>query len=571
MLHDSRNWERRDSDEFSFIPGTTDDHSFTESVLNSVEKRLRPISVPAIEKILTPVIEKEDQHEGSDEEEDTNVVIVSASSTLDRQTRRRAHSLTKSNSSNGFDDVEDDDKQNADNVFHSSTSSNVSESVRRLFLSSQSEGNIVQAVEKENNKETEAGKHGTSFESGILKFIVEDDGRTSTTESCESLDYKPFQSSDVQTLLFSASQPTYFPNSGSVPARSLPRNFYRPPMPLLPMRQMSEGQIKPIKSPNFMVGSPPLMSPVSVDKSTSIPSSSRGSFSEGFLEELTEDSIKHGGVKTECVSNKKVKELEQRDHVKYRDKASSHSKVDSGTEDNRISNTSVDEDIPLPDESPIVVKSQNLRRKLTASRDSGLSDSPDSFVDICSSSPSHSINSRVLADKLTQLDTKDNTITSRQKPHPSPLINEQRTQYKTTPTRSSSASNVTTPRKSSRVTRHVMRVMKITPSFDMENNKPSSLFSPAGADNESTLHEERLRMISPEAITSPVSDWNMKRSKSHAEGAFPQLTDEIEDDETLVGDLMISEAKTNRKISRVSMTTQGLPERSALSKSLDKL
>jgi hypothetical protein len=468
--------------------------------------------VPSTEKTLTPLMEKEDHLSHSDNDEDEgsiDILNVLEDNAIGIHTMRRQRTHSLSN---------DEDIDKVDNVFHSRGPSDTNETARNFFLSCRSEENLTHnSYQKKQRREVDSTLTDASFESTIMKCLDED-GRHSV-DSFDSQEYKPFESANVQALLL-PSRRTYSSKTETIPARSLPRNFYRPP--LLPMpRQMSEGQIKQVKSPHFTVGSPPLMSPVSttsVEKSLSVPSS-RGSISESYLEDF----------------DKKQKK------VICEEKSLNH-KADSGSEDNnRISGTSADEDVH--DEFPVInLPKQSFKIKLTASRDSGLSDSPDPFVDICSS-PNNNMNS-VLAVKLAQLDKENN-----QKLHQSPLVNEQR---KDVAVQKKNNNIEQEPINPSRVARHVMRVMKITPTKG-EKNPP--LLSP---ENEINLPDERLRMVSPDAVISQASsnDWNLKRSKSHAEGTFNRAFDDRDDEECrthLISDLIMSKGKNSQKISPDSL------------------
>ena len=572
LLHDSRNWQDHSGSEV--LPGSaTDVEGFAESVFNSIDKRfLHPyhaVSMPAMEKILTPVMEKEDY--ATDEEPD-DPIMYSACNTLDyHHTRRRAQSLTKSTIV-GFN--ADDDKGESDAVFHSRTPSNVSDASHRAY--SRSEDNLLQIdnldspVTKENQR--------LSFESNILKYVQEENDKRHSTESLDSQEYKPFQSPDVQALLLpssTASSPGYFPRSveGSKPVQSLPRNFQCPPVPSLPLRQMSEGYIKPVKSPHFSIGSPPLASPtslISADKS----GSSRGSFSEHFLydsAEVDEQRVGKKEVMLKRTRGEKKVEYEGRDRssqLVIRYQRGREKTADSGIEDppNFNSVASVEEeDIPLPDNSPMMgVAKFAPTHRFSTSRDSGLSDSPDPFVEIAS--PTHTLSSKVLVDKLSQI-AKDQTK------HPSPLIKEQKTTTKKDATLTNnraplikSQSTAISPK--TRVTHHIMKVMKAS-SLDFD---PSSSFQ--FSENDSTLPEQRLRMVSPDRLISPTDYptdvWNMKRSKSLAEGtAFAHNSEVTEEEHTRMGELIISEAK----IGQQKTSSQGLKKGMDrdLSKSLEIL
>ena len=571
LLNDSRNWQ--DHSRSEILPGSTE--GFAESVFNSIDRRLlhpyHAISVPAMEKILTPVMEKEDY--ATDEEFD-EPIMYSACNTLDyHHTRRRAQSLTKSSSA-GFN--EDDDKGDSDAVFHSRTPSNVSDTSRRGYLGSRSEDNLLQIDNLDSPIVKEPQR--LSFESNILKYVQEENDERCSTESLDSQEYKPFQSPDVQALLLpssTASSPGFFPRSvEGKPVQSLPRNFHRPPVPSLPLRQMSEGYIKPMKSPHFSVGSPPLASPsslISADKS----GSSRGSFSEHFLYDTAEVDEHRVGKKEMMLKktrgDRKV-EYEGRgdksSQLVIRHQRGREKTADSGIEDppNFNSVASVEEeDIPLPDNSPMIgVPKLPPTHRFSTSRDSGLSDSPDPFVEIAS--PSHTLSSKVLVDKLSQIATD-------QTKHPSPLIKEQKTTTKKEATLTNdrapfnkSQSTAVSPK--TRVTHHIMQVMKAS-SLDFD---PSSRFQ--FSENDSTLPEQRLRMVSPDRLISPTDYsadiWNMKRSKSLAEGtAFAHNSEETEEEHTRMGELIISEAKIGQPKTSSQGFKKGMDR--DLSKSLEIL
>ena len=177
------------------------------------------------------------------------------------------------------------------------------------------------------------------------------------------------------------------------------------------MRQMSEGHIavtKLVKSPHyFTIGSPPLSSPISIDKSMSVPSSSRGSFSEGFMEELSEvqeeETLRERRGSVEEHDEKVTLRYDGNKNDTKSGQALSSSCPPSVRNSKRISCESTDEELPLPDESPSVgmARGNPFKLRLATSRDSGLSDSPDPQGDADSSSSSSSphhgmISSRVL-------------------------------------------------------------------------------------------------------------------------------------------------------------------------------
>ena len=617
LIHDSRKWTYKyeGGSEEPSLPGTSDDHSFSDSVFDSIKRRLRPhSSAVTMEKTLAPLLEKEDLQDDGGDMGAASLPNSEGGSIPAMASRRRAHSLTKNMLTGKVEEEEEEEeedegeemKRSCDNVFRKSNLDTNIGPVRRLFLS---ESNLLQAIDPKLNYDEGSNSESstmadrpllkedssTSFESGILKLVnypTSDDPRS--PESMESsLEYKPFQSPDVQALLLSSSSThprAMFQRDSETtpPARSLPRNFHRQPPTLPPMRQMSEGHIavgKGGKSPHFMVGSPPLSSPISIDKSMSVPSSSRGSFSEGFMEELSEVQEeetarerrgKEGGDKREGGQ-------ESDEKVLYRTEGTtsdpnppqpqSSSCPSSVRNSKRISCESTDEELPLPDGSPSVgvVKGNPFKLHLASSRDSGLSDSPDPVTDAdsSSSSPHHGmISSRILLDKLSQLEPRQH------KPHPSPLVNAN------TPPKGSGDSihipgRYRPHQKKSRVTRHVMRVMK---SLDLDD---PPILSPdlGGANSRDPTHpDERLRMISPDSVCSPSSDvaggdWSLRRSKSHAEGVYPHSLEEEgeegEGDRIVGGGFIISEGKVGRR--RTSRQLSKNNEDRGLSKSIDTL
>ena len=527
--------------------------------------------------------------------------------------RRRAQSLTRNMLTTRLEEeveeeeeVLDEIKGSCDNVFRK-TNLDLGP-VRRLFLS---EGNLLQAASSDTKLSTSEDDNtmtshssllkedsNASFESGILKLVnspTNDDPRS--PDSLEgSLEYKPFQSPDVQALLLPSHPhpPSHRDNEATPPVRSLPRNFHRQPPSLPPVRQMSEGHIavtKSVKSPHyFTIGSPPLSSPISIDKSMSVPSSSRGSFSEGFMEELSEvqeeETLRERRGKEEK-STVSVEEHDEKVTLRYdgnkndtkSGQALSSSCPPSVRNSKHISCESTDEELPLPDESPSVgmARGNPFKLRLATSRDSGLSDSPDPQGDADSSSSSSSphhgmISSRVLLDKLSQLEPRQH------KPHPSPLVNASTPPKQTTDSvQSGSTTRHHRPhQKKSRVTRHVMRVMK---SLDLDDPPILSPELAGGGGRDSAHREERLRMISPENICSPSEeekgggDWSLRRSKSHAEGVYPHLLEEeeeeVEDGKIVGGGFIISEGKIGRR--RGSKHLPNNNDDRGLSKSIDTL
>lgn len=504
---------------------------------------------------MTPLLEKETSIDKEDEEGEEPT----------HQGRRRTQSLSKTTPTNN------QDNSCYDNVFgsHQNERQDIADPVRRLFSSS--EDNLLSETQNGRGQQNHASSSSKTFEDGILKLVASD---ASLSSSIDSGEYKPFQSTNVQALLLPPSHATpTSSNNNEIPARSLPRDFRRTPPSLPPVRQLSEGQIhvaRPaLKTASFLVGSPPpISSPLSFKSSLSVPSSSRGSFSEGFLEE--ELSRCGGTDETPPTSNTSTAERVKTNNTDDKSLSNGSKTSTLSVKSNyRISGGSTDEDlpidIPLPDESPHpsgggVVKSS--RSLIVGSRDSGLSDSPDPFVDFGSSSSHSIISSRVLVDKLTALDKESKAGST--KPHP--LIN------KTTPTRPAPVKRQKTVPHKPRVTKHVMRVMK---SLDLDDRAPPILSPPSDGD---PLPEERLRMISPDVIFSPSDeeggvvggDWSMRRSKSHGESVYSTVKDESlgEQDTRQLRDLIISETKVGRRVSKVSL---GFTSGKEFSKSLDDI
>ena len=558
-MTDSRHWQ--ELNDKANLPGCIDDN-FVQSILTTVEQRwTRPNSgsVPMLDKVLTPVIEMKDDNQDNSSEESGEVRILpaSASNTIERpHERRRAHSLTKS-SSTGYGEELDSVGGESD-VFHSRTGSNASSNgdpnstppTSRLGPNFVSEDNLLQQT----NRKVSNGRNTGS--NGIAKVKVQEDKELFSefnpqdqqilSDSNDSLKYDPFESPDVQALI-------------AVSKSTHPHTFPRPANLSLPTRQMSEGDIKPHR-PVFSIGSPPLDSPISlrsIDKSISM-ASSQGSFSEGFSEEVLSADVSslrrfiplgngvEGGEGTS-----QSEEPGEMPHIRKR-RGREKAAADSGIGDPTSMNG---EEIPLPDDSPTTGSSKlhSLKHKHSLSRDSGLSDSPDPLVDL-SSSPSHGINSRVLTDKLTQ---------EMKKTQLSPLINRNRVSKPSDLSDNVKKfqelvlkENVSKPRPQ-RLTRHVMKVMKITPSFDSENStsSPPPLLSPDSGDGDQSMQVQRLRMASPDELIIPSDrqlGFPMKRSVSQGE-VLKSATEDIDDaleEETRVGGLIISEANARRRNSR---------------------
>ena len=473
---------------------------------------------------------RDDMQQGDElSDEGTEILILTASesNTLERQfnQRRRTQSLTKS-SSTGFG--EESDSVVESDVFHSRTASNASSSNCEpgLYMASRSEDNLSSSYNNETNK----------VENDFLKFVNECSLEGRLSDSNDSLKYSPFESPDVQALL-KPSKPHPI---------SLPNTYPRPTKTSLPpTRQMSEGEIK--QRMIFQIGSPPLDSPISfrsIDKSISL-ASSQETFSEGIVEDILSPSDPFTSKRLMKQNSAKQEEHDSDITEEFNDK---DTEKQLAKEKNRP--MSID-DIPLPDDSPVISNSKLMKyhhHKHSLSRDSGLSDSPDPFVDL-SSSPSHAVNSNVLTDRLAQV-----TKTQQQM---SPLVNRNQVPKQDQLSDNTkrfqellqNTSTGTKPRPQ-RLTKHVVKVMRITPSFDSED-----LLSPPSTDGEQ-VNVQRLRMASPDELFNPMDKQiglSMKRSLSHGE-VLKSGEDEIMDtmdDKTRVGDLIISEAKVKRhKISR---------------------
>ncbi len=520
LLTDSRHWQ--DSNERNSLPGSVPEN-FSESVFNSLDRRLRPHST--IEKVLTPVMEIKDDPQGEEDssEDGTEIRILSATdnNTLDRLYEpRRTQSFTKS-SSTGFG--EESDSIVDSEVFHSRTASNASSTCEPCL--SRSEDNLLQHSGKYNNS-------GEKPEHDFLKFVTECSLEERSSDSNDSLKYNPFDSPDVQALLKPSNKP---------PSHCSPHTYPRPNKALIhlqPTRQMSEEEIKHAK-PLFSVGSPPFdVSPVSfrsIDKSTSI-ASSQGSFSEGIVEDIS-DSFSSKRVSQQTIANEVKRNSLGKEETKV-------TQEESLTPNDRFSVNG--DDLLLPDNSPVMVNPRLLRNHHfhSMSRDSGLSDSPDPSIDL-SSSPLHTVNSSILTDRLNQ-------VTKAQQ---SPLVN--RNQVSSKPDTLSdnakkfqellaSATSSTKPRPQ-KLTKHVLRVMRITPSLDNED-----LLSPIAVEERDDI--QRLRMASPEELSVPNDKqlgFSMKRSYSQGEvlksGGDNVAMDTGEEGTRRVGELIISEARIGHK------------------------
>lgn len=500
---------------------------------------------------------KDDQpgDESSDDGTEIHILSVSENNTMERPyERRRTQSLTKS-SSTGFG--EESDSIAESDVFHSRTASNASSICEAgLYGSSRSEDNLLQ----HSNKYSNNGISGSKVENDFLKYTSELGLEERSSDSNESLKYNPFESPDVQALL-KPSKP---------PSTSLPHTYPRPSkaLPVQPTRQMSDGEIKPLK-PVFSVGSPPFDSPISfqsIDKSISM-ASSQGSFSEGIVEDMSSPSegfsskrsLRQGGGDG---GGREEQGADEKEHIKKEEPTEKEDNNDCSTtnttDDHRSSLLIHGDDIPLPDDSPVIVNPKLMRNhhKHSLSRDSGLSDSPDPFVDL-SSSPSHGINSNILTDRLSQM-TKTQL---------SPLVNRNQASKNTDKLPDNTkkfqellqTTTTTTKPRPQKLTKHVVRVMRITPSLDNDND---NIISPPATEdgernNSQSSEVQRLRMASPDELLNPSErqlGFSMKRSlsqgvvlKSDRDG----VTDDSEEIGTRrIGELIISEAKVGHMASR---------------------
>lgn len=617
LLTDSRYAEQQgnDEDDNNFLPGLVyDNRSFSESVLSTLDQRLYPPAnstlmpvPPAFESYLTPVQENsEDYRALSDDDEDVRIV-QSACNTLDRP-KRRTHSLTKSSSTGFAGDSESEVGIENDNVFGSRTSSNVSGTSRRLLLSSRSEDNLLkcpgESSSSSRGRET-CARVEDNFELEIRKLVEESpqDGRQSSDSGdSQPLEYKPFQSANVQALLLPEATPSrgYLTSSSSneetPPIRSLPRNFrHSSSQSCLQQgkasaRQNSEEQIR------FAVGSP-LISPVSLgsmDRNMSIVGSqgSEGFFSDSMptpesTPSWTNKTDHDGGSGTDSSkqiwtsgcevaknqpsqatpgsfpvdgNNKDLEDVLTRDQPQRSSVANDF--VDYPTSVNSVEEDT--DDIPLPDDSFSTSSPAHvLKRRFSASRDSGLSDSPDPSVDLCMS-PSHGLLSRILTDQLVppalqedkslqsplhQSTAASDVMKSRQG---SSLVDQQPLPPGTAQASNSSQSAVGTvaeERKHSvaqKPAQHVTRILKITPSLSLKlplGSSPASNTSPP---------IQRLRMVSPDQLPSPEDELDspMKRSKSLAEALAQDVHRKLEENQERVGELIVSHAIPSRRLSR---------------------
>ena len=541
MLTDSRHWIDC-NDNSTILPGCIEDN-FAESIIISLDKKfVRPHST--IEKVLTPVMELKDDaqlgDESSDEGTEIQILTVSDNNLLDKQCeRRRTQSLTKS-CSTGFG--EESDSIVESDVFHSRSASNASSNncETGMYMGSRSEDNLLQ-----HNGTCNYGGNGsimsTKAENDFLKFVNDCNLEGQSSDSTDSLKYSPFESPGVQALLKpSKPHPLSLPNTYPRPTKTS----------LTPIRQMSEGEIKPVR-PVLSIGSPPFDSPVSfrsIDKSISL-ASSQDNFSEGIVDDMSppSDSLKQSNMKQEEDSMELDGDKKDADNQFTEEK-------------NRPVSIVSTDDIPLPDDSPVISNSKLMRyhqHKHSLSRDSGLSDSPDPFVDL-SLSPFHAINSHVLTDKLTQVTKAQMSplVNRNQVSNPDQLPDNTKRFQELLQTTSTN----TKPRPQ-KLTKHVVRVMKITPSFD---SKDDNCLSPPDGDQ-----IQRLRMASPEELGNPsekeLGFHAMKRSLSQGhvlKSEHSEIIDEMEDGTRVAEGLYISKDNTKRYTSS---------HKSGLSRSLENL
>ena len=604
-------------DDNNILPGLiSDNRSFSESVLSTLEQRLYSPSnnlplPPAFESFLTPVQENSEDLRAHSEDDEEMRIVQSACNTLDRS-RRRTHSLTKSSSTNFPGDSESEVGIENDSVFHSRTASTVSGASRRLLLSSRSEENLLQRSGESNGNprgRATGPREMDNFELEIRKLVEEsfqDSRHSSDSGDSQPPDYKPFQSSNVQALLLSETTPgqSYLPSTASSevtgPNRSLPRNFrhhntssslqHGRACTTLPARGGSEGQIR------FAIGSP-LTSPVSLtstDRNMSTPGSQ---ISEGFFSESmpTPESTLNWTSKsdhTAASSTESSKQIWQtgshpadvqpnqvppegypgeRDKKDARDSpADDQPQTSSVTNDSveyRDSVNSVEEDaddIPLPDDSFSVSNPiQVVKRRFSASRDSGLSDSPDPSVELCLS-PGHSFSSRVLTEQLApptlqgdknlhsplhQSTAAGDVLKSGERSH---LVDENPPLPDTAQVCNSSQSTVGTASEerkhlvAQKPVQHVTRILKITPSLSRK------LPMPASSNDNTSPPLQRLRMVSPDELASPEDELNspMKRSRSLAEALTQDTNKRLNESEERVGELIVSHAIFGRRVSR---------------------
>ena len=620
LLTDSRCHEQfmNDEDDKNILPGLiSDNRSFSESVLSTLEQRLyspsNNLSVPpAFESYLTPVQENsEDFRTHSDDDEELRIV-QSACNTLDRP-RRRTHSLTKSSSTTGFaGDNESEVGIENDSVFHSRTASTVSGASRRLILSSRSEENLLNHSCESNGSPGGRGADASemdNFQLEMRKLMEEsfqDRRHSSDSGDSQPSDYKPFQSANVQALLLSESNPGQSYRTGSssngatLPNRSLPRNFRHPNTQYslqqgkasagLPPRGNSESQIR------FAIGSP-LTSPVSVastERNTSTPGSqaSEGFFSESmptpestlnwasksdhnaassadsskqtWQADSHSANIQPSQITPECCP-KETSKKDDEDGPANDQSQTLNAANDSEECRNSVNSVEEDaEDIPLPDESfSISNPTHVLKRRFSASRDSGLSDSPDPSVDLCLS-PGHTFSSKAIAEQLIPpalqgdknlhsplhqstaasdvLKSGQSSSTADKNPSPpdtAQVCNSSQSKVET-------ASEERKHLVAQKPVHHITRILKITPSLSMK------LPVAAASDGNASPPIQRLRMVSPDELASPEDELDspMKRSRSLAEALTRDIHKKLDEKEERVGELIVSHAITSRRLSR---------------------
>ena len=476
-------------------------------------------SVPALEKILTPVMEGDDLVIYSDDDDDeVNIISASLSSGNTTLERRRIHSLTKDDSL-GFGG--DTDELDHDNVFHSRTPSSLSNKSGRKLLS-RSEDNLL------NEK---PGEQSDTFKEDISSLL-----QNESMESIDSDGYKP----DMTMLFGSSNMPSPFFQRGRGIAAQ-------------PLRQYSEGNIK--TDPSFSIGTPPLLSPSS-PKSSGKTASSHGSVSDTTSEEpimersfeqdhsLKRNNSMKRGTRRELYSLRKAEGLT--------DSGGDYPLAVFVDEEDSQSN----EDIPLPDDSTHItepLKVNHIVHRYSSSRDSGLSDSPDPMLEL-GSPANNPVSSRALTDRL-------HTSMMEREGKPSPLATEHVRLKKPSPEKRCRSDGAIQP-----ITRHLTKVLKVTPSIDLGLTSSSTSPPEGGTDG---IPIQRLRMASPEELLSPeeeLPNLDIKRSKSHYGGLFHSKNNEEEETDRRVGEFIVSEAKITRKASRV-LSLNSLPS----SKSLESL
>ena len=576
LLKDSRNWLENEA----LIPGFIDDndHSFTEDIMKTLDQR------PSFKEILTPVMENthdEDFNKSSmseGEEEEVAIVAATTQHNLERG-RRRAQSLTKSTTTNTSEQESVEGQDEESDVFsHTPPSSSEPEAIhQKTIFSSRSEDNLLQCgTSFSPEEEEEEEQRRDNFEAVIKKYMVESSGRKSTGSTCSSsdlqdtsvsgADYKPYLP-DLQMILMETSSLPSSPRSSifstssstkhGTPTHSLPRNFTQKHH-RLPMRQYSEGFIHLERSPILFQISPPLTSPVSLVSAGK--ASSQGSFSEGFSEDLPEEMRKREGDLTEERSaEEEVEEEEEEEEAEAVDglheiSASAH--VHKGDqlvakEENEVENSKLDvaeqqhercktdsgideavtllhgteedqhigDELPLPDNSP---SRHSLRISFTnsESRDSGLSDSPDPFVEFSQGKNYKMSPQRHSASSLTQ--------SSRHAPQDT---------FTSSSSSSDSSRQLTTAGSSSSAvptyTEDYHRHMTSSPeSPQADSDDPgatqsvSQVLSSATKPDLSLSDEllmkhtssERVRSASPDELLTPMQQMTrMKRSQSHGE------------------------------------------------------